>query len=65
MARLIKGDPVDTYACPRCEFPMDFHFEGRSNGPIHIAVGCSRCCWMENWGEFHVKKNPEGNEDAA
>lgn len=58
----MKGYPVDTFACPICGFPLDFHFveNGFTRKQIELHVGCSKCCWQEYWGIYSPQVK-EGN----
>ena len=59
MALLMNnGKAVETYPCPVCKFPLDFHFveRGFERKEIELHVGCSKCCWMENWGTYTPKE---------
>ena len=51
-----NGKAVETYQCPVCKFPLDFHFVevGFERKAIELHVGCSKCCWMENWGTYTI-----------
>jgi len=53
-----NGKAVETYPCPVCKFPLDFHFveRGFERKEIELHVGCSKCCWMENWGTYTPKE---------
>jgi hypothetical protein len=61
--KLLKGEPITTYACPVCEFPLNFHFGNLDSNreKIGVRVACSRCCWAEFWGEFTPGKTEENN----